>query len=216
MIEIRNLRKYFDGNPVLKGIDLDILDGETLVILGPSGQGKTVLIKSIVRLIEPDSGSIQYDGAGILNLSKKEFRDVLKRVSFVFQDNALFDFLDVRENLSLYLRMHTRMTEDDILKEVKRSIDFVRLKDEVLQKYPEELSGGMKKRVAIARSMIQKPCYMFYDEPTTGLDEANVETVIDLIGLFKRQVCATAVIVTAATKGCWSLTSACPPRTFSR
>jgi phospholipid/cholesterol/gamma-HCH transport system ATP-binding protein len=196
MIEARNLSKNFNEKPVLIGIDLDVYDGETLVILGPSGQGKTVLIKSLVRLIEPDSGSLRIDGKEILGLSKNEFKDVQKKISFVFQDNALFDFLNVRENLSLYLQMHTRMTEDEIHEEVMRSLAFVRLDDEVLHKFPEELSGGMKKRVAIARAMIQRPCYMFYDEPTTGLDEANVEMVIELIHLFKKQVCATAIIVT--------------------
>lgn len=196
MIEIRNLNKSFNGKSVLNGIDLDVYDGETLVILGPSGQGKTVLIKSLIRLIEPDSGSVRFDGMEILGLSKRKFKDVQKKISFVFQDSALFDFLNVRENLSLYLRMHTRMTDEEIHNEVLRGLEFVRLEDEVLHKFPEELSGGMKKRVAIARSMIQKPCYMFYDEPTTGLDEANVEMVIELIKLFKKQVCATAIIVT--------------------
>jgi len=196
MIEIRNLHKTFSGDPVLRGIDMDVLDGETLVILGPSGQGKTVLIKSLVRLIEPDLGSIRYDGTEILGLSKREFREVQKTISFVFQENALFDFLNIQENLGLYLRMHTQLTEEEIYAEVKRSLEFVRLDEEVLVKFPEELSGGMKKRVAIARAMIQNPCYMFYDEPTTGLDEANVEMVIDLIDLFKKKVCATAVIVT--------------------
>lgn len=196
MIEIRNLYKNFSGKPVLRGINMDVLDGETLVILGPSGQGKTVLIKSLIRLIDPDSGSIRYDGKEILGLSKRDFRDVQKTISFVFQENALFDFLNIRENLSLYLRMHTRMTEDEIFDEVLRGLAFVRLEKEVLTKFPEELSGGMKKRVAIARAMIQNPCYMFYDEPTTGLDEANVEMVIELIDLFKKKVCATAVIVT--------------------
>ena len=196
MIEIRNLNKSFNGKSVLAGLDLDVYDGETLVILGPSGQGKTVLIKSLVRLIEPDSGSIRFDGKEILGLSKSKFKEVQKKISFVFQDSALFDFLNVQENLSLYLRMHKRMTEDQIHEEVLRSLAFVRLDNEVLHKFPEELSGGMKKRVAIARAMIQQPCYMFYDEPTSGLDEANVEMVIELIHLFKKQVCATAIIVT--------------------
>ena len=196
MIEVRKLTKGFNGNPVLKGIDLDILDNETLVILGPSGQGKTVFIKSLVRLIEPDSGIIRYDGIDVLTLTKRKFVDIQKKIAFVFQDNALFDFLNVKDNLGLYLRMHSKLTEEEIDFEVNKSIEFVRLNRGVLDKYPEELSGGMMKRVAIARAMIQQPCYMFYDEPTTGLDEANVEMVVDLIHKFKRRVCATAVIVT--------------------
>jgi phospholipid/cholesterol/gamma-HCH transport system ATP-binding protein len=196
MIEVRDLRKSFNGNPVLDGISLDIHDNETLVILGPSGQGKTVFIKSLVRLVEPDSGIVRFDGTDVLALKKRDFIAVQKRIAFVFQDNALFDFLDVRENLSLYLRMHSKLSDGEISDEVQKAIEFVRLNEEVLGKYPEELSGGMMKRVAIARAMIQQPCYMFYDEPTTGLDEANVEMVIDLIHEFKKGVCATAVIVT--------------------
>ncbi|MGD9347249.1 MAG: ATP-binding cassette domain-containing protein [Candidatus Aminicenantes bacterium] len=196
MIEVRKLTKGFYGKPILKGIDLDILDNETLVILGPSGQGKTVFIKSLVRLIEPDSGIIRYDGVDVSRLPKRKFVDIQKKIAFVFQDNALFDFLNVKDNLGLYLRMHSTLTEEEIDYEVNKSIEFVRLNKEVLDKYPEELSGGMMKRVAIARAMIQQPCYMFYDEPTTGLDEANVEMVVELIHKFKRRVCATAVIVT--------------------
>ncbi|MCK4932511.1 MAG: ATP-binding cassette domain-containing protein [Candidatus Aminicenantes bacterium] len=203
MIEVRELSKNYNGMPVLNGIDLDINDNETLVILGPSGQGKTVFIKSLVRLIEPDSGTIRYDGIDVLTLPKRKFIAIQKKIAFVFQDNALFDFLNVKENLSLYLRMHSKLSEKEIFKEVLRAIEFVRMNEEVLDKYPEELSGGMMKRIAIARAIIQQPCYMFYDEPTTGLDEANVEMVVELIHKFKKRVCkfekrvcATVVIVT--------------------
>ncbi|MGB6339944.1 MAG: ATP-binding cassette domain-containing protein [Candidatus Aminicenantaceae bacterium] len=195
MIEVRELSKNYNGKPVLEGINLDINENETLVILGPSGQGKTVFIKSLVRLIEPDSGTILYDGLDVLTLPKHKFIALHKKIAFVFQDNALFDFLNVKENLSLYLRMHSKLSENEIDKEVLRAIEFVRLNEEVLDKYPEELSGGMMKRVAIARAMIQQPCYMFYDEPTTGLDEANIEMVVELIHKFKKRVCATSVIV---------------------
>ncbi len=196
MIEVRGLTKKYNGIPVLDGINLDIHDHETLVILGPSGQGKTVFIKSLVRLIEPDKGSIRYDGIDVLALPKRKFVDIQKKIAFVFQDNALFDFLNVRDNLSLYLQMHSELSDAEVGKEVQKAIEFVRLNEEVLEKYPEELSGGMMKRIAIARAMIQQPCYMFYDEPTTGLDEANVEMVIELIHRFKERVCATAVVVT--------------------
>ena len=195
MIEVRELSKNYNGKPVLEGVNLDINDNETLVILGPSGQGKTVFIKSLVRLIEPDSGTILYDGLDVLTLPKHKIIALHKKIAFVFQDNALFDFLDVKENLSLYLRMHSKLSENEIDKEVLGAIEFVRLNEEVLDKYPEELSGGMMKRVAIARAMIQQPCYMFYDEPTTGLDEANIEMVVELIHKFKKRVCATSVIV---------------------
>jgi phospholipid/cholesterol/gamma-HCH transport system ATP-binding protein len=196
VIEVRDLSLSFDGNAVLKGIDLDILDNEILVILGPSGQGKTVLIKSLVRLINPDAGSILYDGIDILNISQRKFRKIQNRIAFVFQNNALFDFLDVRENLSLYLRMHTSLKENAILNEILKAIDFVGLNKSVLDKFPEELSGGMMKRVAIARAIVKNPCYFFYDEPTVGLDAVNVEKVVDLVLRLKKQICKTAIIVT--------------------
>ena len=196
MIEVRDLRLSFDGKAVLTGIDLDILDNEILVILGPSGQGKTVLIKSLVGLIQPDSGRIKYDDIDILGLNKKKFRKIQDRIAFVFQDNALLDFLDVRENLSLFLQMHTRLEENEILNEVLRAIHFVGLEKSVLNKYTEELSGGMMKRVAIARAIIKKPFYFFYDEPTAGLDALNIERVADLVLRLKKRICATAIIVT--------------------
>ena len=196
MIKVRDLRLSFDGKAVLTGIDLDILDNEILVILGPSGQGKTVLIKSLVGLIQPDSGSIKYDDLDILGLKKKKFRKIQDRIAFVFQDNALLDFLDVRENLSLFLKMHSSLTENEILNEVLRAIHFVGLEKSVLNKYTEELSGGMMKRVAIARAIIKKPFYFFYDEPTAGLDALNISRVADLVLRLKRRICATAIIVT--------------------
>lgn len=196
MIEIRGLSRSFDGRVVLKGIDLDILDNEILVILGPSGQGKTVLIKSLVRLIKPDSGSIKYDGIDIMKLSPRKFREVQNKIAFVFQGNALFDFLNVRENLSLFLRMNSRLSENEILNEVLKALHFVGLEKSVLEEYPEQLSGGMMKRVAIARAIIKNPCYFFFDEPTVGLDTVNIEHVVDLVLRLKKHICTTSIIVT--------------------
>jgi phospholipid/cholesterol/gamma-HCH transport system ATP-binding protein len=196
MITVRGVRKSFDEKEVLTGIDLDIPDNNILVILGPSGQGKTVFIKTLVRLIEPDSGSISYDGDDILKMSKKEWQVYQSNIAFVFQNSALFDFLDVRENLSLFLRMHKRMTPFQFYSEVIRAINFVGLGEDVLDKYPEELSGGMRKRVAIARAMIKRPKYIFYDEPTTGLDQNNAEKVSELILMLKNEIAATSIIVT--------------------
>ncbi|NMC44548.1 MAG: ATP-binding cassette domain-containing protein, partial [candidate division Zixibacteria bacterium] len=168
MIEVRGLQKGFDGQPVLRGIDLDIRDGETMVILGPSGQGKTVFIKALVRLLEPDAGSIAYDGANIVGMDKRAFREFQKDIAFVFQNSALFDFLSVNDNLSLFLQMHHNRPPAEIAERVSQALAFVGLDTGVLAKFPEELSGGMKKRVAIARAMIKRPKYLFYDEPTTG------------------------------------------------
>jgi phospholipid/cholesterol/gamma-HCH transport system ATP-binding protein len=196
VIRVRGLSKSFDGRPVLKGVSLDMGECETVVILGPSGQGKTVLIKTMIRLLEPDSGQVFYQDRDILTLSKREFRRVQENMAFVFQANALFDFLNVRDNLSLYLQMHKKMSPEEIATRVQAAIQFVGLEHSTLEKFPEELSGGMQKRVAIARAILQEPRVIFYDEPTVGLDEGNVEKVIDLIELLKKQVCATSVIVT--------------------
>lgn len=196
MIKVRGIRKSFDGRPVLKGIDLDLNDCETIVILGPSGQGKTVLIKTLVRLIEPDSGQVFYKDRDILRMSLKEFRKVQDDMAFVFQANALFDFLNVRENLGLYLKMHKKMSAGEIETQVQAAAHFVGLDYSVLTKYPDELSGGMQKRVAVARAILKQPHVLFYDEPTVGLDEGNIRKIIELIQLMKKQVCATTVIVT--------------------
>ncbi len=196
MIQVRDIHKSFDGKPVLKGIDMDLNECETTVILGPSGQGKTVLIKTLVRLIRPDSGRVLFDGEDIFTLPLKRFRTMQNSMAFVFQANALFDFLNVRDNLSLFMRMHRRMSHAEIESAVKSAIQFVGLGSSVLDKYPEELSGGMQKRVAIARAILKDPRVIFYDEPTVGLDEGNVKKVIELIGRLKEQVCATSVIVT--------------------
>jgi len=196
MIQVRNIFKSFDGMPVLKGIDLDIHDNETLVILGPSGQGKTVFIKTLVRLIQPDAGVIHYDDEEILSLSHKALYRFNDRIAFVFQNSALLDFLSVRDNLQLYLVMHKAMPRMDIHRKTMEALHFVGLDDEVLDKFPEELSGGMRKRVAIARAMVKRPQYIFYDEPTTGLDQTNAEKISELIKMLKKEISATSIIVT--------------------
>lgn len=196
MIKVRGLSKAFDGKSVLKSIDLDLHECETTVILGPSGQGKTVLIKTLVRLLEPDAGQVLYDGQDIFKLNRKKFQKIQNTMAFVFQANALFDFLNVDDNLSLYLRMHKKLSRAAINTRVQAAIHFAGLEHSVLGKFPEELSGGMQKRVAIARAIIMEPKIIFYDEPTVGLDEGNVAKIMDLIELLKKQVCATSVIVT--------------------
>jgi phospholipid/cholesterol/gamma-HCH transport system ATP-binding protein len=196
MIQVRDIRKSFDDHPVLKGINLEIPDNTTIVILGPSGQGKTVFIKTLVRLVQPDSGSVLYDGKDILAMSKNEWQHFQNNIAFVFQNSALFDFLDVQENLNLFLRMHKTLSPKACQDEVIRAINFVGLDEDVLEKFPEELSGGMRKRVAIARAMIKRPKYIFYDEPTTGLDQNNAEKVSELIKMLKNEIDATSIIVT--------------------
>jgi phospholipid/cholesterol/gamma-HCH transport system ATP-binding protein len=196
MIQVRDLYKSFDGMPVLKGINLEIKNNESLVILGPSGQGKTVFIKTLVRLIKPDSGEIHYDQENILTFSRKKLYHFLDRIAFVFQNSALLDFLSVQDNLRLFMVMHKSFPEKEVNRRVLEALHFVGLDDEVLEKFPEELSGGMRKRVAIARAMIKRPNYIFYDEPTTGLDQSNADKVSELINMLKKEISATSIIVT--------------------
>lgn len=195
MIEIRNLKKNFEGKPVLKGINLNIPEGKTTVILGPSGQGKTVLLKNIIGLYKPEDGEIIVDGVDITRLSRKHLFEVRKKFAFVFQGGALFDFLTVKENLALYLRMHLKMKEDEIEKKVRKVLRVVGMTG-TEHLYPEELSGGMKKRVAIARAVISDPKYILYDEPTTGLDRTNARVVNNLINKLKNQYGVTSIVVT--------------------
>jgi phospholipid/cholesterol/gamma-HCH transport system ATP-binding protein len=196
MIKVQGLKKQFEDKEVLKGVDIDIMDNETMVILGPSGQGKTVMIKSMIRLIEPDAGVIYFDNEDIAKLNKSELENFRKHIAYVFQNSALFDFLDVRENLALFLRMHKKMKSEEIEEKIMEALSFVGLSNDILEKYPEELSGGMKKRVAIARAMIKEPRYIFYDEPTTGLDKKNAQLVSELIEVLKDKISATSIIVT--------------------
>ena len=137
-----------------------------------------------------------YEGADIFAMKRKSFAAVQKKTAFVFQNSALFDFLNVRENLRLYLKMHTKHPDAAIMDRVFDALRFVGLEEDVLEKYPEELSGGMKKRVAIARALIKRPRYIFYDEPTTGLDKVNAQKVSDLIVMLKNEISATSIIVT--------------------
>ena len=196
MIRALGVKKSFEKQHVLKGVSLDVRDNETMVILGPSGQGKTVFIKTLVRLMEPDEGVIEYDGVDILKLKDRQLQEFRKNIAFVFQNSALFDFLNVRENMALYLRMHRAFREKEIEERIVDALRVVGLQEEVLDKFPEELSGGMKKRVAIARAIVKEPRYLFYDEPTTGLDRRNSQLVSELIGMLKKEIRVTSVVVT--------------------
>ena len=196
MIQVLDIAKHFGGQQVLTGVSLDIQDNENLVILGPSGQGKTVLIKILVRLLEPSAGRIEYDGLDILALNRRELFEFRKSVAFVFQNSALFDFLDVRQNLALFLKMHLNLPPAEVEERILRTLSLVGLQPDTLDKYPEELSEGMKKRVAIARAIVKRPKYIFYDEPTNGLDKRNARLVSELIRMLKEKVQATSVVVT--------------------
>lgn len=197
MIEIRGLKKTLNRKRVLDGIDLDIREGETLVIMGPSGTGKSVLLKHIVGLMDPDRGDVRVDGISVPAAGRREIAEVRSRIAYVFQNSALFDSLTVRGNLLLGLpEGHCDEPRVDCAELARRALELVNLEEDVLHLLPAELSGGMQRRVAIARAIIGERRYILYDEPTTGLDPVNATRINELIARVNRDVSATSVIVT--------------------
>lgn len=197
MIEYRGVHKWFGTQHVLRGVDLVVREGETLVLLGPSGTGKSVLLKHAIGLLEPDAGDVVVDGVSVTQATATELRAVRKRVGYVFQDAALLDSLTVLENLWLALDDERRPRpasyyRDDALELLGR----VNLDATVLDKLPGELSGGMRKRVGIARAIATRPRYLLYDEPTTGLDPVNAEHIDRLILELRRELGVTGIVVT--------------------
>jgi phospholipid/cholesterol/gamma-HCH transport system ATP-binding protein len=195
MIEIRNVQKEFNEKPVLKQVSLDVPDGETMVIIGKSGCGKTVLLKSIIGLIRPDAGKILVEGKDVVRMKRGDLFEVRKKFGMLFQGSALFDSMTVEENVGLPLREHTRLDAASIRRRVEEKLELVGLPN-ILGKKPSELSGGMKKRVGLARALAMEPKYMLYDEPTTGLDPITSDTINRLIVEMNRKLNMTAVAVT--------------------
>ncbi|AFN74422.1 ABC transporter-like protein [Melioribacter roseus P3M-2] len=196
MIEIKNLHKSFGGNKVLRGIDLTINTGESIAIIGKSGCGKSVLLKHIVGLIMPDEGDIIVDGNSVTNLPKEKLYDIRKRFGFLFQGAALFDSMTVFENVSLPLvENNYNFTGEEIEKLVEEKLSLVGLPGTENLK-PSELSGGMKKRVGLARALITNPEYILYDEPTTGLDPVTSDSIDELIKELNAKLNVTSIIVT--------------------
>ncbi len=181
MIQIINLVKTFHGQTVLDGINLEMPTGKITVVIGKSGVGKSVLLKHIVGLLRPDSGQILVDGEDIVQFRGRKLREFRRRLAVLFQGGALFDSLSVFENIAFPLREKTLLPEDEIAVRVRERLAQMSLTAEVETKFPDELSGGMKKRVALARAMIQEPEIMFFDEPVTGLDPPMTNTVFHLI-----------------------------------
>jgi phospholipid/cholesterol/gamma-HCH transport system ATP-binding protein len=195
MIKIVNLTKSFDGHKVLDGINLTMPTGQITVVIGKSGVGKSVLLKHIIGLLKPDSGQIFVDGQDLSLLTSRQLRQFKQRFAVLFQGGALFDSLNVFENIAFPLREKTRLTEAEIAKRVRERLVQMSLTSEVETKFPDELSGGMKKRVALARAMIQEPEIMFYDEPVTGLDPPMTNTVFHLITRTHQESGYTALMV---------------------
>jgi phospholipid/cholesterol/gamma-HCH transport system ATP-binding protein len=197
IIEIKDLHKTFGkDNKVLQGVNLTVNKGEDLVILGRSGSGKSVTIKCIVGLIEPDKGEIKVFDENVLNLSKRELNEIRVRIGFLFQSGALYDSMSVRENLAFTLRKHKKeLTAEEVEAEVTEALDNVGLGD-AIDKMPSELSGGMQKRIGLARTLILKPEIILYDEPTTGLDTITSREISELILDIKHKQKTTSIIIT--------------------
>jgi len=196
-IEFRGIHKSFGRQVVLRGVDLTVHEGETLVLLGPSGTGKSVLIKHAIGLLRPDAGDVFVDGVSIVRATPEELLAVRRRVGYVFQNAALFDSMTVLENLWLALDDDRNLRSVESCRdEAAELLEKVNLDRTVLDKYPAELSGGMRKRVGIARAIASRPKYLLYDEPTTGLDPVNAENIDRLIMELRRELGVTSIVVT--------------------
>jgi phospholipid/cholesterol/gamma-HCH transport system ATP-binding protein len=195
MIKIINLHKAFGGNRVLRGVDLEIEKGETLVIIGQSGSGKSVLIKHMIGIIKPDEGEIYVDGIEITNLKEGQLHQISRKFGMLFQGSALFDSMTVRQNVSFGLERYTDLPQDRILERVEESLDKVGLRG-VENLMPYELSGGMKKRVGLARAIAYQPEIILYDEPSTGIDPIRADAINDLINMMKKELKVTSIVIT--------------------
>ncbi|MEJ7810343.1 MAG: ATP-binding cassette domain-containing protein [Gemmatimonadaceae bacterium] len=195
VIELSNIDLAFDA-PVLEDVSFAAHEGETIVVVGESGTGKSTILKLILRLLVPDDGRVCIDGDDIAHLSFEEALQVRQKMGMVFQGAALFDSMTVYENIAYPLREHTDLEEEEIEERVREKLTFVDLEpDKVMQKFPAELSGGMKKRVGIARGLANNPEIMLYDEPTSGLDPLTTGTITRLIMKLQRELGVTSVVV---------------------
>lgn len=195
MISIRDIRKSFDGSPVLRGVDLEIRDKETLVVLGKSGCGKSILLKMILGLLKPDAGSITVDGNDVLTMTYPQLQEMRFTFGLLFQGAALFDSLTVGENVALGLRRRREFKEQEIRERVQNALELVGL-GTIGHIMPSSLSGGMRKRVGLARAIAPKPRYMLYDEPTTGLDMTTADGINLLINDLRTKLGVTSIVVT--------------------
>jgi phospholipid/cholesterol/gamma-HCH transport system ATP-binding protein len=195
VVEVREVSKTFDRKPVLRRLSFELAKGTTLAVMGGSGEGKTVLLRIVAGLLPPDTGRVALFGRPIERLREEDLLPIRRRTGFVFQSAALFDSLTVFDNVAYALREHTRLGPGEIAARVHRYLRLVGLSgsDALL---PAELSGGMRKRVGIARALAMEPEVVFYDEPTAGLDPTNARLVAELIAELRTGVCDTAIIVT--------------------
>lgn len=194
IIEVKNLHKAFGAHHVLRGVDLQVPEGQITVILGRSGQGKSVLLKHIIGLLQPDSGTIRVDGTEVTSADERDLDGVRRKCGLLFQDAALFDSMDVFDNVAFPLVEHTLMDESEIAARVERSLALVGLKG-IEERWPDELSGGMRKRVGLARALVLEPKIILYDEPTTGLDPITSGQINRLIADTRERLGMTALVI---------------------
>lgn len=197
VIEIKGLYKAFGkNNPILKGVNLTVHKGEDVVVLGKSGSGKSITIKCIVGLVQADKGEIKVFGQEILDMNTGQLNEIRVRIGFLFQNSALYDSMTVRQNLAFTLQRHAKdLSDEEVEKEIVEVLESVGLA-EAIHKMPSELSGGMRKRIALARTLILKPEIILYDEPTTGLDTITSREISELILEIKKKNNTTSIIIT--------------------
>ena len=202
MIELRNIHKRFGQQVVLDGVDFIVNEGETVALLGPSGTGKSVLLKHIIGLIRPDSGDIIVDDQDVCRLKRRDLATLRSRIGYVFQNGALFDSMDVYENVRLGISDEAKYQDEDYSRaRVAECLKLVNLTPETMDKYPAQLSGGMRKRVGIARAIAGSPKYLLYDEPTSGLDPVNADVIDGLVRRLDNELGVTSVMVTHDVRG---------------
>ncbi|HUF69682.1 MAG TPA: ABC transporter ATP-binding protein [Longimicrobiales bacterium] len=194
-IELAGVSKAFGSKVVLDGIDLEVHDQETLAVIGASGSGKSVLLKTIVRLIEADAGRVSVDGQDVRSLSREHLHELRRQIGYVFQFAALFDSMTVFDNVAMGLRRSGEMTDASIRQRVAESLLLVEM-DGYESRLPAEISGGQRKRVGLARAIATRPKYLLYDEPTSGLDPVTTAVIDDLILRMARELSVTSVVVT--------------------
>lgn len=203
MIELRGVKKRFGEQIVLDGVDFTVEDGTTVALLGPSGTGKSVLLKHIIGLIRPDAGQVLVDGKEVAKLGREALTELRTQIGYVFQNGALFDSMDVFENVRLGITNQQQYADLDYARtRVEECIRMVNLQpDVVLGKLPAQLSGGMRKRVGIARAIVGRPRYILYDEPTSGLDPVNSDIIDSLVERLGRDLGVTSIMVTHDVRG---------------
>ena len=206
MIQLVDVYKAFGSKRVLEGFSLEVREGETMVIIGYSGTGKSVAIKHIVGLLEPDAGTVEVDGLNVSRLSRRELYRLRARIGYVFQFAALFDSLTIGENVAMGLRKQGELSNAQIQERVAEALELVDLTN-VEQRFPAELSGGMRKRVGIARAIALRPKYILYDEPTTGLDPVTSAVIDQLMVRMREKLGVTSVVITHDMRSAYTVGS---------